>query len=146
VANSCPRCGGDSLVTDLDFNDNKNNYYLVYDFSKLIQDYFKRFLTRLGSNVFHPLEGSRIPIYIGSGKSNPNLIDTLIRNEAVSIVNVVRKKQETQLIVQGISLAEQLGSINRLLVTAVDPTSVDLDMEVQSLSQATSQIKKIIRS
>ena len=144
VAKECPRCGGNSVVNDLHFNDNKNNYYLVYDFSKLIQDFFKRLLTRVGSNGFHVDEGSQIPIYVGS-KSDPQLIDTLIRTEVVKIVNVVRTKQNTQLIVQGISLAEQLGVINKLLVTAIDPTSVDVEIEVQSLSQGTAQIKTNIR-
>ena len=145
VANECPRCGGNSVVNDLHFNDDKNNYYLVYDFSKLIQDFFKRLLTREGSNVFHVDEGSQIPIYVGGNKSNPELINTLIKTEVVKIVNVVRQKQNTQLIVQGISLAEQLGVINKLLVTAIGPTSVDVEIEVQSLSQGTAQIKTNIR-
>ena len=145
ISNSCPKCGGKNVSTDLHFNDNKNNLYLVYDFSKLIQDFFKRFLTSRGSNPFHTTEGTQIPIYVGLGKNNPLFIDTSIRNEVVKLVNVIRSKQNTQLVVQGLSLAEQLGQINQLLVTREGVSDINITIEMQSLSKGTAQIQTTIR-
>lgn len=143
---SCPRCGGTDLVNDLDFNNNKNQYYLVYDFSKMIQDFFKRFLTRRGSNIFDTSDGTQIPLYVGLGKNNPILIDTMVRTEVISLVNTLRNKQAVQLTVQGLSLAEQIGQINQLVVTRVGVTDVNVVIDMQSLSQGNAQIQTTVRS
>jgi len=145
VAAACPRCGGTSLVTDLDFNNSKSQYYLVYDFSKMIQDFFKRFLTRRGSNIFDLTDGTQIPLYVGLGKNNPVLIDTLVRTEVINLVNIIRNKQAVQLTVQGLSLAEQIGQINQLVVTRDNITDVNVVIDMQSLSHGTAQLQTTVR-
>lgn len=143
---TCPRCAGSNLTNDLDYNDSTSRFYNVYDFSKLIQDFFKRFLTRKGSNPFDGTDGTQIPSYIGVGKNNPVLIDTLIRTEAINLIDAIRLKQNSQIVIQGISLAEQIQQINQLVVTRINMTDINLVIELQSRSQATAQVKTQISS
>ncbi len=141
----CPRCAGSDIINDLDINPSTNRFYSVYDFSKLIQDFFKRFLTEKGSNPFDPSDGTQVPIFIGLGKNNPSLIDTLIRTEVINLIDVLRLKQNKQAIIQGISLAEQIQQINQLSVVRANTTDVNVLIEVMSRSQATAQLNTTIQ-
>jgi hypothetical protein len=145
ISSSCPRCGGLNIINDLDFNQNTNRFYNVYDFSKMIQDFFKRFLTAQGSNPFDSTDGTQIPIYIGLGKNNPALIDTLLRTQVINLVDTLRLKQNTQAVVQGISLAEQIQQISQLSIVQINPTDVTMTINVTSLSQATAQLSTNIQ-
>jgi len=133
IPSFCPRCYGTNLVNDIQF-DSQGKVLVVYDFVKLIQDYFKRLFTKKFSNIFHTDEGSYFPSFIGTAKANAGTIQALIRNEFVKMVTVVRDKQKIQIPIQGISNAEQIAYIEQLTVTAVDPTSVSVDMKVRSKS------------
>jgi len=137
----CPKCGTTGILNDLDMNRSTNKFRSVYDFSKLIQDFFKRFLTRRTSNPFDSTDGSQVATYIGVAKNDLKLVDTLIKTEIISLVNQIRRKQNIQAINQGLSLAEQIQQINSVVVTKQGLTDVDVSIEVQSQSQATGQIK-----
>jgi len=141
----CPRCAGNGIINDLDISKNTNKMYAVYDFSKLIQDFFKRFNTRKGSDIYDVTQGTQIPIFVGVGKSNPIFIDTMIRTEVILLVNQLRSKQASQSVFQGVGLAEQIQQINFINVQLTSPTDVDVSIEVQSRSGATSQIKSQVR-
>ncbi len=143
VSQACPKCGGTNFVNDLQL-DSQNRFYLVSDFSKLIQDFFKRFLTRQGSNPFDPNDGTLIPTYVGMGKNNPNLVISLITSDVVDLVTYIRQKQAVQITVQGISLAEQLGQINQLTVIRTGTTAVAVNLTMQSLSSATAQLQATV--
>ncbi len=136
----CPRCAGKGIVNDLTFDSNYRAL-MVYDFSKFIQDYFKRLLTRVKTNPFDSTDGSQLPIIIGIGKNNPILIETLIKTEFVKILSVVRNKQAIQKQIQGISLSEQIQQINRLLIKRVNATDIQVDVELLSKSGAIAQIQ-----
>ena len=142
---SCPRCGGAGIVNDLDISPATNRFYSVFDFSKLIQDFFKRFLTRKGTSPFDPTEGTQIPIFIGIGKANPLFIDTMARTEIIVLLDNIRAKQAVQASIQGISLAEQIQQINYVNVARINATDVNMDISVQSRSGVTSQIQIPIR-
>jgi hypothetical protein len=139
--NYCPKCAGDGLINDFQVN-NRNRYVMVYDFSKLIQDFFKRLLTKRGSNKYNIFDGTQIATMIGSAKNNIGLLETTFRTEVINLVNYLRKKQESQNKSQGISYSEQIQQINRLSVTRIDNTTVNMDIEVQSKSGSINQIKK----
>lgn len=139
----CPMCAGKNYRNDLELN-KQNRVYLVSDFSKLIQDFFKRLLTEQGSNPFDQNDGTLVTTYIGMGKNNPNLITSLITGDVVNLVTYIRQKQATQTIVQGISLAEQLSQINQLTVIRTGVTSVIVNLDMQSLSQSTAQIQAAV--
>jgi hypothetical protein len=143
ISQACPMCGGANYRNDLELNSH-NRFYLVSDFSKLIQDFFKRFLTTQGSNPFDPNDGTLVPTYVGMGKNNPSLITSLITGDVVNLVTYIRQKQATQTIVQGISLAEQLSQINQLTVVRTGATAVTVNLDMQSLSQATAQIQTLV--
>ena len=143
ISQACPMCGGSNYRNDLQLNSH-NRFYLVSDFSKLIQDFFKRFLTTKGSNPFDPNDGTLIPTYVGMGKNNPNLITSLITSDVVDLVTYIREKQAVQATVQGISLAEQLSKITQLTVIRNGATAVNVNLDMQSLSQATAQIQTTV--
>ena len=98
----CTKCGGSNELNDIIFDQN-GRMQLTYDFSKLIQDFFKRLLTQKGSDVFAPQEGSSLGLISGQGKRDPELIDTLIKNEIIGILKSVRAKQTMQQDIQRIS-------------------------------------------
>ncbi len=144
---NCTKCGGTGKLTDIDINPLTNQVVSVYDFSKLIQDYFKRFFTRLGSNPFNPSDGSQLELMVGAAQKNAPLLETFIRTEAVNVLNKVRAKHAKQRLTQGISLAEQMQQINRLAVYRTNDnrfksTDINLDIEVLSKSNKTTQIQK----
>lgn len=136
----CPRCAGSLLVNDLNF-DEIGRVSLVYDFIKLIQDYFKNLLTSLGSNPFNSDDGSQFPYYVGLKKINTLNIDQKIRNVFLNVLAKVRAKQKIQAPIQGISDAEQIAVIQQLKVYSVSPTDVNVEMTVQSKSNDIALLK-----
>ena len=144
IPSFCPRCYGSNLVNDIQF-DSQGRILIVYDFIKLIQDYFKRLFTRKLSNIFQPEEGSYFTSFIGTAKANPNTIQSLIRNEFVKIVNIIRDKQKIQEPIQGISNAEQIAYIEQLTINSVTPTDISVDMKVRSKSNDIALLSATIK-
>lgn len=140
----CTKCAGNNILNDLDFNE-QNRLKQVYDFSKLIQDFFKRFLTKLGSNPLDSTDGTQIETLVGLGQKNPTLMETLIRTETVNLINQIRTKQNSQNKVQGISLAEQIMQINRLTAIRDNATDITVNIDILSKSNQTAQLKKSIQ-
>lgn len=141
---NCTKCLGQNSVNDIVFNAN-GRIQEVYDFSKMIQDFFKRLLTEKGSNILDLNEGSQIGILSGMAKANPLLLETLIKNQIIDILSAIRTKQGTQKSLQGISLAEQIYQINRVDVRSINATDIGVEIEVLSLAGQSEQIKAIIR-
>jgi hypothetical protein len=141
---SCIKCGGRNEINDIIFDQN-GRIELTYDFAKLIQDFFKRLLTEKGSDPFSPSEGSSMSIISGVGKRDPELIDTLIKNEIISILNSIRLKQGLQQDIQGISLGEQIYQISNVYVRTINTTDLQVEVEVLSKSGITQQIKAVIQ-
>ena len=134
LSDFCPRCAGKDEVNDLQFDDN-GRVTLVYDFLKLIQDYFKNLLTSLSSNPFNSNDGSLFPYYVGLKKINALYIDQKIKEEFLGVLKKVRAKQKIQGPIQGISDAEQIAVIEQLKVYTANTTDVNVEMTVQSKSR-----------
>jgi len=137
--NSCTKCAGRGVLNDL-FFDYNGRIQQVYDFSKLIQDFFKRLLTIRGSNPFDPDEGTAVTAYIGMAKSDGFVLSDLIKSDIVNLIYVIRDKQNLQGNLQGISLAEQIAQINDISVRASSPTELEVVVEVVSKSGVIQQI------
>jgi hypothetical protein len=142
--NSCTKCLGTGAVNDIVFDAN-GRIQEVYDFSKMIQDFFKRLLTAKGSNILDLNEGSQIGLATGIAKSNPSLLESLIKNQVIEVLSSIRTKQGLQKNLQGISLAEQIYQINRVDVRSINTTDIGVEIEVLSMSGQTEQIKALIR-
>jgi hypothetical protein len=143
IPSFCPRCYGTQEVIDLQY-DTQGRLLLVYDFIKLIQDFFKRLLTKVGSNPFQPLEGTRVPGFIGN-KVNPGTIKAEMVGAFTGVVNVLASKQAVQIPIQGISTAEQIESITQLSVSNITPTDVSVNMVVKSQSKDVALINATIK-
>lgn len=143
IINLCPKCLGVGTLNDLNFDIN-GRLQLVYDFSKLIQDYFKRFYTDKGSNVFDLTEGTSIPSLIGSAKGDTLTLEALIKAEVVNLLFQIRSKQKIQQGIQGIGLGEQVAQINSIAVRAINATDISIRIEVLSKSGQIQQIGSII--
>lgn len=140
---NCPKCGGSGILNDLNFDVN-GRMQLVYDFSKLIQDYFKRFYTDKGSNVFDLTEGTSVPGLIGAAKGDTLTLEALLKAEVVNLLFQIRSKQKIQQSIQGIGLAEQVAQINSIDVRAINATDISIRIEVLSKSGQIQQIGSII--
>lgn len=140
---NCPKCNGTGILNDINFDVN-GRLQLVYDFSKLIQDYFKRFYTDKGSNSFDLTEGTSIPGLIGAAQGNTLTLEALIKAEVINLLFQIRDKQKIQQGIQGIGLAEQIAQINSIDVRAVNTTTLQVRIEVLSKSGKIQQIGSII--
>ena len=127
-------------MNDVGFTSN-GRIQLVYDFSKLIQDFFKRFNTQRGSDALNPNIGTDVTRLIGIAKSDGVLTEAFIRNEVVNLLYGIRNKQLTQVGLQSISPGEQIAQINRVDVRALNATDFDVRIEVLSKSGLTQQLK-----
>ena len=113
----------------------------VYDFSKMIQDMFKRLLTIRGSNVFDPNEGTNVTTYLGMTKADGLVLSDLIKSDIVALIYAIRDKQNLQATTgQTISLAEQIAQVNQISVRATSPTDMEVLIEVVSKSGVIQQI------
>jgi len=138
--NSCIKCSSRGVLNDVGFTSN-GRIQLVYDFSKLIQDFFKRFNTQRGSDALNPNIGTDVTRLIGIAKSDGVLAEAFIRNEVVNLLYGIRNKQLTQVGLQSISPGEQIAQINRVDVRALNATDFDVRIEVLSKSGLTQQLK-----
>jgi len=141
--NNCPKCAGAGILNDINF-DVHGRLQLVYDFSKLIQDYFKRFYTDKGSNSFDLTEGTSIPSLIGAAKGDTLTLESLIKAEVVNLLFQIRSKQKIQQGIQGIGLAEQIAQINSIAVRALNATDISISIEILSKSGQIQQIGSTI--
>ena len=143
TVNKCPKCAGTGELNDLNF-DKIGRLEIVHDFSKLIQDFFKRALTQLGSNPFDSNEGTSMDSLIGIAKGDGLVLDDLVKTELVNLLYRIRAKQETQSDLQGISLAEQIAQINSINVRVVDTNTIYVTVDVLSKSGQTNQLSATI--
>jgi len=139
----CPKCAGTGALNDLNFDGN-GRLQLVYDFSKLIQDFFKRFNTQKGSNLFDITEGTNMSSSIGLAGQDRFLLDNIIKSEVVNLLFAIRDKQRAQSDIQGIALGEQIQQINRIDVQSINATDISLTIEVLSKSGAIEQISSTV--
>lgn len=140
---NCPKCNATGILNDLNFDVN-GRLQLVYDFSKLIQDYFKRFYTDKGSNSFDLTEGTSIPSLIGAARGDTITLESLIKAEVVNLLFQIRSKQRIQQGIQGIGLGEQISQINSIDVRAINSTDMSVRVEVTSKSGQIQQIGSVI--
>jgi hypothetical protein len=140
---SCPKCAGEGILNDLNFDGN-GRLQLVYDFSKLIQDYFKRLYTIKGSNSFDISEGTEIQSLIGAMKGDTLTLDALIKSEVINLLYSIRNKQSIQQGIQGIGLGEQIAQIDSVDVTSPTSTSLKIVVSVSSLAGITQQVSSTI--
>jgi len=138
----CPKCLGAGTLNDLNF-DQHGRLQLVYDFSKMIQDFFKRFYTDKGSNIFDLTEGTAIPTLIGKA-GDPLTLQSLVQAEVINLLFQIRAKQKVQQGIQGIGLAEQIAQINSIKVQAINATDISVVISVTSKSGQTQQLGSII--
>jgi hypothetical protein len=143
--NSCSKCLGSGYVNDLFFDQN-GRMQLVYDFSKLIQDFFKRLYTVKGSNPLDITDGTQIADVVGISNSNFRVSETLIKSEIVNLLAAIREKQAKQAQVHGVGLAEQIAYINAINVQLLNATDLLISIEVVSKSGKTDQISTVVRS
>lgn len=143
VLASCPKCAGKGSLSDLVF-DAHGRVQLVYDFSKLIQDYFKRFYTDRGSNPFDISEGTDISKMVGIARGDGLTLENLVKSEVVNLLFTIRAKQKSQQGIQGIGLAEQIAQINNIDVRAINATDLSIRIEVLSKSGKLEQIGSTI--
>ena len=143
VLQACPKCAGQGMLNDL-FLDANGRFQEVYDFSKMLQDFFKRFFTQLGSNTFDLSEGTDIPSLIGTAKGDSVTLDTLIKTEIIDLITTIRNKQATQTNIQTLGLGEQIAQVNSVSVTSPTSTSLQVIISVTSMSGATQQISTTI--
>lgn len=136
---NCPKCLGVGTLNDL-FIDNSGKLQLVYDFSKLIQDYFKRLYTQKGSNPFDVTDGTNMADLVGIAKGDGLLLQSLIQAEVVNLLFAIRQKQKDQQGIQNISLAEQIAQINNIEVRSISATDISVRIEVLSKSGKIEQI------
>jgi len=139
----CPKCAGTGYLNDINF-DSRGRIQLVYDFSKLIQDFFKRMNTQKGSNSFDVSEGTDIPNTIGLAGADRELAETLIKTEIVNLLFSIRDKQKLQRNVQGIGLAEQIERINSIEVRSINATDMTVAIEVVSKSGRIEQLSSTV--
>jgi len=140
---SCTKCLGLSVVNDLNFT-NQGRIQLVYDFSKLIQDFFKRFTTSKGSSIFDITEGTETSLLIGISKGDGLLVETFIKNEVVNLVYAIRDKQKVQQNLQSTSSGERIAQINSVDVRAINATDFQVLIDVQSESGVIEQITSTV--
>lgn len=140
----CSKCAGTGVVNDF-FFDRNGRVQMVYDFSKLIQDFFKRFLTIKGSNPFDLSDGTIASSLVGLAIANQDFIETTLKGEIVDLIANIRNKQASQVGFQTISPAEQIARVNRVTIVAQNVTDLLVTIEVVSLSGQTQQIKQIIK-
>jgi hypothetical protein len=119
---------------------------MVYDFSKLIQDFFKRFLTIKGSNPFDLSDGTIANSLVGLAIANQDFIETTLKSEIIDLISNIRDKQRLQSGFQTISPAEQVAKINKATIFAQNSTDLLVTIEVVSQSGETQQIQQIVRS
>jgi hypothetical protein len=136
---NCPKCLGVGQLNDLNI-DRSGRLQLVYDFSKLIQDYFKRLYTEKGSNPFDATDGTNLPTMVGIAKGDGLLMQSLVQAEVVNLLFAIRQKQRNQQGIQNISLAEQIAQINNIEVRSISPTDISVRIEVLSKSGKIEQI------
>ena len=136
---SCIKCFGKGILNDI-FFDYNGKIQEVYDFSKMIQDFFKRLLTIKGSNPFDPNEGTAVTAYIGMAKTDGFVLSDLIKSDIVNLIYSIRDKQNLQGNLQGISLAEQIAQVNDIAVRVSSPTDINVIVEVVSKSGRIQQI------
>ena len=137
---SCTKCAGQGILNDIYFDYN-GRIQQVYDFSKMIQDMFKRLLTIRGSNVFDPNEGTNVTTYLGMTKADGLVLSDLIKSDIVALIYAIRDKQNLQATTgQTISLAEQIAQVNQISVRATSPTDMEVLIEVVSKSGVIQQI------
>jgi hypothetical protein len=140
----CQKCSGKGELNDIFFDEN-GKIQQVYDFSKLIQDFFKRLLTVKGSSVFDIDEGTSLPTLIGIAKADGLVLDNLVKAEIVNLLYTIRNKQSLQQDMQGVGSAEQIGQINSIDVRATGPTEISIAIEVMSKSGIIQQISSTVR-
>jgi len=136
----CTKCLGQGVLNDLTIN-SSGRIQLVYDFSKLIQDFFKRFTTEKGSSIFDVSEGTQTSMLIGISKGDGVLVETFIKNEVVNLVYAIRDKQKDQINLQSTSAGERIAQINRVDVRAINATDFQVLIDVQSESGVIEQIE-----
>ena len=141
---TCQKCAGAGEVNDF-FFDKRGRIQMVYDFSKLIQDFFKRFLTIKGSNPFDLSDGTIANSLIGIAVANQDFIETTLKAEIMDLITNIRNKQNSQVGFQTISPGEQLARVNRVNITAQNVTDLLVTVEVVSLSGETQQIKQLVK-
>ena len=143
IKRECPKCAGAGQLNDLLF-DQRGRLQLVYDFSKLIQDYFKRLYTLKGTNPFDAGDGSDFSRLVGLAISDAPTLESLVRSEMVNLLFKIREKQKRQSSIQGIGLAEQIAQINSIEVRALNATDLSVRIEVLSKSGKIEQIGSIV--
>jgi hypothetical protein len=136
---NCPKCLGVGQLNDLNI-DSSGRLQLVYDFSKLIQDYFKRLYTEKGSNPFDATDGTNLATMVGVAKGDGLLLQQLVQAEVVNLLFAIRNKQRDQQGIQNISLAEQIAQINSIEVKSTSATDLSIRIEVLSKSGKIEQI------
>jgi hypothetical protein len=141
---TCQKCAGEGYVNDF-FFDRNGRIQMVYDFSKLIQDFFKRFLTIKGSNPFDLSDGTIASDLVGLAMVNQDFIETTLKGEISDLLANIRSKQRSQVGFQTISPAEQIARLNKITITAQNVTDLLVTIEVVSLSGQTQQIKQVVK-
>ncbi len=139
----CPKCNGSGMLNDLNLDAN-GRLQLVYDFSKLIQDYFKRLYTQKGSNSFDLSDGTELPNLIGLAKNDGSTTSAIIQAEIINLLFQIRNKQAIQKSIQTVGLGEQVAQINKIDVRALNATDFSVTIDVTSKSGLTQQIGSTI--
>jgi hypothetical protein len=141
----CTKCNGIGVLNDINFNNN-GRLQLVYDYTKMVHDFFKRLYTEKGSNPLNPLDGTNLLGVYELGKNNKYLVDTLIKSEIVQLLNSIREKQSTQTSIQGISDEEQILSLKNIDVSVVNNTDLFVNITVVARNGKSTQISTLVRS
>jgi hypothetical protein len=142
---NCPKCLGKNVLNDFNFDSN-GRIQLVFDFSKLIQDFFKRVLTEIGSDIFDRNYGSSITSLIGVAKADGLVLSNYLKTDIINVLYGIRSKQVIQQNIQGLSLGEQIQQINSIDVKMLNVTDVEVIVSVLSKSGQTAQINTVVGS
>ena len=140
----CEKCAGQGRLNDFLFDKN-GRIQMVYDFSKLIQDFFKRFLTIKGSNPFDLADGTIANSLIGLAIANQDFIETTLKSEVMDLISNIRNKQSAQVGFQTISPGERIARVNRVTILAENSTDLLVTIEVVSQSGVTQQIQQLVK-
>ena len=138
----CPRCQGTLVENDLRINQ-QGAIQTVEGSDLLYQRCLKVVLTRLGSNPYVPRYGTNLLDLIG--RKNVLGLQQAVTEEVRNALTLLQSVDRQQAKIQQMSLAERLGEIVqvRALTNPEDPTLVQVEIEVRSMSRQPVQLSVV---
>lgn len=139
VASWCPRCQGRGVENDLRATQ-QGAVATVANHDLLYQRCLKVVLTRLGSNPYVTRYGTNLIDMVG--KKNIAGLSQAVNEEVRNALSLMQSIERQQSKIQALTLAERLGEVVRVQTTVdpQDPTIMQVDVEVRSMSRQTVQL------